>query len=236
MTEIMIYKKMAAILKECEAISKNRTNAHQGFKFRGIDDAMNTLHDTFANNDVFLVHEVLEHNVTERTTKNGGMSFHHLVKVRFHFCAADGTTVSATGIGEAADTGDKGAGKAMAYALKVCLLQTFLIPTEEDKDPDANGHTFQQPTPKPAPVATPKTDKISAELAKELGTPAEVVAPVRFSRENAKHVAAVKAALAAAQIPAETIKKHKPEFEKFLGEATYIDFGDAVFTFFNERK
>lgn len=236
MTEIMIYKKMAAILKECEAISKNRTNAHQGFKFRGIDDAMNTLHDTFANNGVFLLHEVLEHSVTERTTKNGGMSFHHLVKVKFHFCAEDGTTVSATGIGEAADTGDKGAGKAMAYALKVCLLQTFLIPTEEDKDPDAYCHAFQQPTLKPAPVATPKTDRISAELAKELGTPAEVSAPIRFSRENAKHVAAVKAALAAAQIPAETVKRLKPDFEKFLAEATYIDFGDAVFTFFSERK
>ena len=246
-TEIMIYKKMAAILKECEAISKNRTNTHQGFKFRGIDDAMNTLHDTFANNGVFLLHEVLEHSITERTTKNGGVSFHHLVKVKFHFCAADGTTVSATGIGEAADTGDKGAGKSMAYALKVCLLQTFLIPTEEDKDPDAYCHTFQQPVitipkmtaPKAAPVApvaTPKTDKISADLAKELGTPAEVSGPIRFSRENAKHVAAVKAALSAAQIPAETVKRLKPDFEAYLATETYLDFNEAVFNFFSARK
>ena len=242
-TEIMIYKKMAAILKECEAISKNRTNTHQGFKFRGIDDAMNTLHDTFANNGVFLLHEVLEHSITERTTKNGGVSFHHLVKVKFHFCAADGTTVSATGIGEAADTGDKGAGKAMAYALKVCLLQTFLIPTEEDKDPDAYCHTFQQPVitipkmtaPKAAPVApvaTPKTDRISADLAKELGTPEIISRPV-FERTNPRAVSAVKEALSKAKIPNELIKENKASFEEYLQIGRdFVDYDQAVFNFF----
>jgi hypothetical protein len=230
-----IYKKMAAILKECEAISKNRTNTHQGFKFRGIDDAMNTLHDTFANNGVFLLHEVIEHNVTERTTKNGGMSFHHLVKVKFHFCADDGTTASATGIGEAADTGDKGAGKAMAYALKVCLLQTFLIPTEEDKDPDAYCHTFQPSPPKTAnaaPVATPKTDRISADLAKELGTPEIISRPV-FERTNPRAVAAVKEALLKAKIPNELIKENKASFEEYLQIGRdFVDYDQAVFNFF----
>jgi hypothetical protein len=233
---MMIYKKMAAILKECEAISKNRTNNHQGFKFRGIDDAMNTLHDTFANNGVFLVHEVLDHSVTERTTKNGGVSFHHLVKVKFHFCADDGSTASATSMGEAADTGDKGAGKAMAYALKVCLLQTFLIPTEEDKDPDAYCHTFQQPPPKPAakpaPVATPKTDRISADLAKELGTPEIISRPV-FERTNPRAVSAVKEALSKAKIPNELIKENKASFEEYLQIGRdFVDYDQAVFNFF----
>ena len=35
-----IYAKMAAILADCDAIEKKRTNSHQGFKFRGIDDAI----------------------------------------------------------------------------------------------------------------------------------------------------------------------------------------------------
>jgi hypothetical protein len=37
----------------------------------------------------------------------------------------------------------------MSYALKVCLLQTFLIPTEEEKDPDASTTTW---APKPSTV------------------------------------------------------------------------------------
>lgn len=138
----LIYEKMAKILSKVDCIEKGRTNQHQGFKFRGIDDALNALHSVFAEEKVFLLHDVLDHSVSEKPTKQGGISFHHLVKVRFHFIADDGSEVCAIGIGEAADTGDKGAGKAMSYALKVCLLQTFLIPTEEDKDPDASTTTW----------------------------------------------------------------------------------------------
>jgi hypothetical protein len=131
-----IFGRMAAVLADVGAIEKTRKNQAQGFQFRGIDDAMNELHGTFAKHSLFLTHEILEHSMTERETRNGGKSFHHIAKVRFTFWAPDGSNVQATGVGEAADSGDKGAGKAMAYALKVCLLQTFLIPTEEEKDPD----------------------------------------------------------------------------------------------------
>lgn len=135
-TQPSIYGRMAAVLADVGAIEKTRKNAAQGFQFRGIDDAMNELHGTFAKHSLFLTHKLLEHSMTERETRNGGKSFHHIAKVRFTFWAPDGSSVCAVGIGEAADSGDKGAGKAMAYALKVCLLQTFLIPTEEEKDPD----------------------------------------------------------------------------------------------------
>jgi hypothetical protein len=36
------------------------------------------------------------------------------------------------------DSGDKGMNKAMSIALKYSLLQMLLIPTEEQKDPDAS--------------------------------------------------------------------------------------------------
>ena len=148
-----IYGRMAAVLADVGAIEKTRKNQAQGFQFRGIDDAMNELHGTFAKHSLFLTHEVLEHAMTERETRNGGKSFHHIAKVRFTFWAPDGSSVQATGVGEAADTGDKGAGKAMAYALKVCLLQTFLIPTEEEKDPDYRVTEWAKPAACEAPRA-----------------------------------------------------------------------------------
>jgi hypothetical protein len=151
-----IYGRMAAVLADVGAIEKTRKNQAQGFQFRGIDDAMNELHGTFAKHSLFLTHEVLEHAMTERETRNGGKSFHHIAKVRFTFWAPDGSSVQATGVGEAADTGDKGAGKAMAYALKVCLLQTFLIPTEEEKDPDYRVTEWAKPQPQPAPAPVAK--------------------------------------------------------------------------------
>ena len=49
----------------------------------------------------------------------------------------DGSSVETVNVGEAMDSGDKGFNKAMSIALKYSLLQMFLIPTEEQKDPDA---------------------------------------------------------------------------------------------------
>ena len=137
-------------------------------------------------------------------------------------------------------------GAALTYARRQGLCTAFGVP-QIDLDGEECVDRVNTPvitipkmtSPKPphaAPVATPKTDKISAELAKELGTPTDVTGPIRFSRENAKHVAAVKAALSAAQIPAETVKRLKPDFEQYLATETYLDFNEAVFNFFSARK
>jgi hypothetical protein len=88
------------------------------------------------------------------------------------------------------------------------------------------------PASKPAPVATPKTDKISAELAKELGTPEVITRPV-FERTNPRAVSAVKEALSKAKIPNELIKENKASFEEYLQIGRdFVDYDQAVFNFF----
>jgi hypothetical protein len=57
-----------------------------------------------------------------------------LLTIKFTFYTTDGSSVSAVGIGHALDTSDKATNKAQSSALKYALMQTFLIPTEEDKD------------------------------------------------------------------------------------------------------
>ena len=113
-----IYAKIVSILKETKAITKSEKNQQQGFKFRGIDNVMNELHELFAKNDVFILQEVQE-------------------KIKFRYMTTDGSFVETVNVGEAMDSGDKGFNKAMSIALKYSLLQMFLIPTEEPKDPDA---------------------------------------------------------------------------------------------------
>lgn len=132
----MIYKKMAAILADTTAIAKNKRNAAQGFNFRGIDDVMNELHSSFAKHGVFLTTEVLEVIREEKPTKSGGTMVHQFQKLKFSFCAEDGSSVSSTVIGEAMDSGDKSGNKCMSIGLKYALLQAFLIPTEDMLDPD----------------------------------------------------------------------------------------------------
>lgn len=136
MEEKLIYQKIANILKETKAITKSEKNQQQGFKFRGIDNVMNELHELFAKNDVFILQEVQEFTTENRPTKSGGTNTFTRATIKFCYMTTDGSHVDTVNVGEAMDSGDKGMNKAMSIALKYSLLQMFLIPTEESKDPD----------------------------------------------------------------------------------------------------
>lgn len=136
MEEKLIYQKIANILKETKAITKSEKNQQQGFKFRGIDNVMNELHELFAKNDVFILQEVQGFTAENRPTKSGGTNTFTRATIKFCYMTTDGSHVDTVNVGEAMDSGDKGMNKAMSIALKYSLLQMFLIPTEEPKDPD----------------------------------------------------------------------------------------------------
>ena len=133
----LIYGKMASILKETKAITKSEKNQQQGFKFRGIDNVMNELHEIFSKHEVFILQEVKDFTTENRPTKSGGTNTFTRATITFKYMTTDGSYVETTNVGEASDSGDKGMNKAMSIALKYSLLQMFLIPTEEQKDPDA---------------------------------------------------------------------------------------------------
>lgn len=132
-----IFVKLANILKETKAITKSEKNQQQGFKFRGIDNVMNELHELFSRNEVFILQEVKDFTTENRPTKSGGLNTFTRATITFRYMTTDGSYVETTNVGEAMDSGDKGMNKAMSIALKYSLLQMFLIPTEEQKDPDA---------------------------------------------------------------------------------------------------
>ena len=167
-----IHEAMCGIMRDCGAIGKDRKNLQQNFKFRGIDDTYNALHDVFAKHGVVILPEVLKHCVSERATAKGGVAYDHLVEVRFNFMAEDGSSVSAAVVGEAADSGDKGVTKAASIALKYALFQIFLIPTEGSPDADAESFEFKgnkAETPAAKPSAKDRAltpDEIAALTAK----------------------------------------------------------------------
>lgn len=137
MSDQLIYEKMAKILQETKAISKSEKNQQQGFKFRGIDNVMNELHESFSKNEVFVLQEVIDFTTNDRPTKSGGVNTFTRARIKFKYITIDGSFVETINVGEAMDSGDKGMNKAMSIALKYSLLQMFLIPTEEQKDPDS---------------------------------------------------------------------------------------------------
>jgi len=136
----MIYKKMASVMVAVSAISKARKNQTQNYNFRGIDDVYNELHDIMAENSIVCLPEILSERSEERTSKNGGCLIYRVIHMRFTFITEDGSSVSCSVIGEGMDNGDKATNKAMSVAQKYALIQTFLIPTEEAKDPENDSH------------------------------------------------------------------------------------------------
>lgn len=153
-----IYESITKIMEEIPAIGKDQTNKTQGFKYRGIDDVMNTLQPLLSKNKVFIVPQILEQTREERTTNKGGNLIYSICKIKYIFYAEDGTYIEAVTVGEGMDSGDKATNKAMAIAMKYALFQVFCIPTEEMKDPDGE-------TPE---GSNPKNQLISAEDAKRL--------------------------------------------------------------------
>ena len=144
----MIYKTINEVMKKISAVGKDRKNTMQNFQYRGIDDVMNELHPAMAECGLFVVPEVLSEERTTGQTKNGGVMYFTRQKIKFTFYAVDGSNLSAVVIGEAMDSGDKASNKALSIGLKYALLQVLCIPTEDEKDPDAQNNEMAAPAPR----------------------------------------------------------------------------------------
>jgi len=74
------------------------------------------------------------------------------VNVKYMLLHESGESIELAGYGHGIDTQDKGAGKATTYALKNCLLYTFLTPVGKIDDTDLNHSNDIEVPQKLAPV------------------------------------------------------------------------------------
>ena len=122
-------------------IGKDNENKMQHYKFRGIDDVLNSLSSIIADAGLVIIPEVIERTVTERQTKSGGVLFYTVVKVNYHLISfEDSSDFSAVIYGEAMDSSDKSTNKAMSAAYKYMAIQTFCIPIKGEDDADSETH------------------------------------------------------------------------------------------------
>lgn len=138
-----VYQAVTAVMAHMatEGISKGRANQQQGYKFRGIDDVYNALARVLSNNHLVMLPFVQEVSREERQTKSGGILNYTVLTVDFKLVSSeDGSSDTIRTVGEAMDSADKSANKAMSAALKYAALQVFMIPTEGDNDADATTH------------------------------------------------------------------------------------------------
>src|SRR5687768_10026633 len=116
--KIHVYEAIAAITDEMskEGISKSQSNKQQGYKYRGIDEVLNTLSPMLAKHKLNILPRCTDRQLVERATKDGkGVLFYVTVKSDFDFVSAvDGSKHTVTTYGEAMDSADKATNKAMS--------------------------------------------------------------------------------------------------------------------------
>lgn len=131
-----IYAKLAAITSETDPVGKDRKNTQQGYNFRGIDDLVGAVRKAMAKHGVTCVPSVQSQERFEYQTKSGGTMHCAILTVAHSFFASDGSSVTATTVGEGSDSGDKATNKAMSAAFKYALLPIFLLGGGEDSEND----------------------------------------------------------------------------------------------------
>lgn len=177
----MIYQQMNLVMKEIGVVEKSQRNTQQGFKFRGIDNFLNSLYPSLIKHKVFMVPRCLneQHEIKNVLRNNGkeGVDKHVHLLMEYDFFAEDGSFVTVGPIpSEGLDSGDKSTNKALSAALKYALIQTFCIPTEDMTDGDLESPEIQQEViPKP-----PATDQVKEQV-KE---PVKQVWGKRKNKEN----------------------------------------------------
>lgn len=137
-----IVERMALVMRDVDAVGKTGDNREQHYKFRPVDEFMNALHGPLVKHQVVVTPKVLQRDSFERDRRRNGeiIGVTRVVEllVEFTFHSPDGTTLTTVTAGEGADVADKATNKAMAGALKYAIMQTFMVPTREMTDGDAD--------------------------------------------------------------------------------------------------
>lgn len=221
-----VHEAMVAIMAAVDPISKNQRNTGQGYSFRGVDDVYQALQAIMANHGVFTTSEVKgDPNYTEfQLGKNNTLTFRTRAVFRFTFWHVSGGSVSTETIGEGMDSGDKASNKSMSIAHKYALLQAFLIPTDEPKDPENDDHSIPAKVQPLKPVPQSAVETKLSRLKDFLNTNKE-----RFTTEQA---ATIRRELAAAGTTDALLDALKAKADGFLAandKATREAFESAGF-------
>lgn len=145
-----IYKALAAVMADVQAVAKRDRNSHANYNFRGIDAVMNAVGPALREHKVVVFPQVHDVAYEQVQTSTGKPATACRVRVNYLFCAQDGSHLEASVAGEAWDSGDKACPKAMSVAFRTALLQSLCLPTDE---PDPDTHTYERAAVDPQTAA-----------------------------------------------------------------------------------
>jgi hypothetical protein len=132
-----VHEALAHVMDDVRAVGKTERNTHQNYNFRGIDAVVNAVGPAMRRHNIVMVPRVLSVEAENVSVGRNNTQMRSVtVLVEYEFVGPEGDTLKAVSVGESMDSGDKAVPKAMSVALRTCLLQALLLPTDEP-DPDA---------------------------------------------------------------------------------------------------
>lgn len=135
-----IYAAMAVLQAELarRGVGKDGTNREQGYKYRAWDDVQQALAAALTQAKVILIPNIESREVTAAQTARGTTIYRVVLRGSLHYISTeDGSQISFTAYGEAADSGDKATSKAMTMMVKYAVLHSLQIPLAGIEDADA---------------------------------------------------------------------------------------------------
>jgi len=154
-----ISKAIIAVMQDVKGMEKNSSvgsgkNAYNGTKDQDVKEVFNT---ALVNHGLCILPiDIQEETKIDRwegqdpwkaDKKKMFQSVFTKVKTKYLLLHESGESIELSGYGHGVDPQDKGAGKATTYALKNCLLYTFLTPVGKIDDTETT-HSEEIETPK----------------------------------------------------------------------------------------
>lgn len=150
-----IYQRMLAVQRAVSYIQKEDKRVDNKYRFVSHDAVARKTRQPLIDNGVYFqpVVSKCEREIVAIGDKKYPMT---IVELDSHFVNTDNPEdrITIRTIGYGIDTQDKGAGKAMSYAVKYALLKGLNLETGED--PDQDDYDREEEKPKATRKATPK--------------------------------------------------------------------------------
>lgn len=186
--EQMLLESIVNVMSEVEYLQKDDTVGTGSSSYKGISDekVKQALRKSMITHGLICVPVAIETDTKqERWTepdpysKTGGTKTKQQVfsdiKFTFRLYHISGAYIEGQSTGHGVDSQDKAAGKAMTYAMKYFLLNTFMIPTGDDTDKThSNDIEIPKTEKKPEVVATPKGSVVPEKIHPQFPTKDEI--------------------------------------------------------------
>jgi hypothetical protein len=141
-----VHEALTRVMEDVRAVGKTERNTHQNYNFRGIDAVVNAVAGPLREHGVLVLPRVLDVQAENVSVGRNNTQMRSVtLLVEYTFVGPEGDTLVCMSVGEAMDSGDKAVPKAMSVALRTCLLQALMLPTDE---PDPDTHSYERNAPK----------------------------------------------------------------------------------------